>query len=109
MVNATCVIFSLLSMSMKKIATNKRIFFFRHSLENIKTSRILFVVKITFKLNISFRPNAYPFIKIYLKGLWEIRERDIDSYDNNGARKIFILILAGTMVAGAISIVSLIA
>jgi hypothetical protein len=40
--------------------------------------------------------------------LWDIREREIDAYNNNGTRKILIGILAGTIVAGAISIVSLI-
>ena len=68
----------------------------------------MYVIKITFKSNIAFRPTAYHFIKIYLKGLWDIREREIDAYNNNGTRKILIGILAGTIVAGAISIVSLI-
>ena len=65
-------------------------------------------IKLTFKLNIGFRPTAYLFIKIQLKGLWDIREREIDAYNNNGTRKILIGVLAGTIVAGAISIVSLI-
>ena len=65
-------------------------------------------IKLTFKLNIAFRPTAYLFIKIQLKGLWDIREREIDAYNNNGTRKILIGVLAGTIVAGAISIVSLI-
>ena len=69
---------------------------------------IMFVIKITFKLYIGFRPPAYLFIKTKLKGLWDIREREIDAFNNNGARKILIGILAGTIVAGAISIVSLI-
>ena len=68
----------------------------------------MFVIKITFKLHMSFRPTAYLFIKTKLKGLWDIREREIDAYNNNGTRKILIGILAGTIVAGAISIVSLI-
>ncbi len=63
---------------------------------------------ITFKLNIAFRPTAYLFIKIYFKGLWEIREREIYAYDNSWTMKILFGILAGTIVAGAISIVSLI-
>jgi hypothetical protein len=68
----------------------------------------MFVMIITFKLNISFRPTAYLFTKILFKGLWEIREREIDAYDNSGTRKILFGILVGTIVAGAVSIVSLI-
>ncbi len=67
----------------------------------------MIVIKITLELNIAFRPTAYLFMKIYFKGLWEIREREIDAY-NNRTKKILIGILAGTIVAGAISIVSLI-
>ena len=66
------------------------------------------IIKIILKLNIAFRSTAYFFIKIQFKGLWDIREREIDAYNNNGTRKILIGILAGTIVAGAISIVSLI-
>ncbi len=68
----------------------------------------MIVINHTLKLNIALRPTAFPSIRIYLKGLWDIREREIDASNNNGIRKILIGILAGTIVAGAISIVSLI-
>ncbi len=68
----------------------------------------MIIINHTLKLNISVRPTAYLSIRISLKGLWDIREREIESSNNNGIRKILMGILAGTIVAGAISIVSLI-
>jgi hypothetical protein len=68
----------------------------------------MYVINHKLESHIAFRPIAYLFIKIYFKGLWNIRERERDAYNNNVTSKILIGILVVTIVAGAISIVSLI-